>query len=116
MRRERTPEQGRRPAWSVPVTLSQVPQSGRHFDLLADEKTRAAIVKLAGLEALPRLVARFDVVPYGREGLHVLGHVSATVGQTCVVTLEPVENEVEEPVDLVFAPAASDALTAREEI
>jgi hypothetical protein len=32
--------------------------------------------------------------------------VSATVGQLCVVTLDPIESEVEEMVDLVFAPAA----------
>jgi hypothetical protein len=33
--------------------------------------------------------------------------VSATVGQTCVVTLEPVMNEIDEAVDLVFAPCAA---------
>ena len=37
----------------------------------------------------------------------MLGRVSATVGQTCVVTLEPVTNEIDEAVDLVFAPAAA---------
>jgi len=42
----------------------------------------------------------------GRDGLRVAGHVSATVGQTCVVTLEPIENEVNEEIDLLFAPAA----------
>jgi uncharacterized metal-binding protein YceD (DUF177 family) len=30
--------------------------------------------------------------------------VSATVGQTCVVTLEPVTNDVDEEIDLVFMP------------
>jgi hypothetical protein len=30
--------------------------------------------------------------------------MSATVGQNCVVTLEPLTNEVEEDIDLVFAP------------
>ena len=43
----------------------------------------------------------------------MVGRVSATVGQICVVTLDPIENEVEEVVDLVFvpnaAPAAGDA-------
>jgi len=36
--------------------------------------------------------------------LHVAGLVSATVGQDCVVTLEPLTNEVEEKVDLNFVP------------
>ena len=56
-----------------------------------------------GLRALPRLQASFDVSRHGREGLHVVGRVSATVGQNCVVTLEPIDSEVDEAVDLVFA-------------
>jgi hypothetical protein len=92
--------------WSVPVTIGDVPEAGRRLDLVADPQTRAAIAKLAGLAALPRLVASFDVTLRGRGGLHVLGSVSATVGQTCVVTLDPVESEIEEPIDLVFTPAA----------
>ena len=74
---------------------------------MADENTRAAVAEAIGLRALPRLQASFDVSRHGRDGLHVVGRVSATVGQTCVVTLEPIENEIDEAVDLVFAPAAA---------
>ena len=95
--------------WSVPVAANEVPDAGRHFDLVADEHVRAAVAKLAGLRALPRLAASFDVTRYGRDGLHVVGHVSATVGQVCVVTLEPMEDEFEEPVDLMFSPQATAA-------
>ena len=28
----------------------------------------------------------------------------ARIGQTCVVTLDPIENDVDEPIDLIFAP------------
>jgi uncharacterized metal-binding protein YceD (DUF177 family) len=91
--------------WSVPLALADVPEAGRHLDLVADSKTRTAVAEHAGLVALPRLVASFDVAPHGRGGLRVIGRVSATVGQTCVVTLEPLENEIEEAIDLVFMPA-----------
>jgi hypothetical protein len=90
--------------WSVPVALGDVPAGGRHFDLVPDERRRDAIARVAGLAALPRFDASLDVMPRGRGGLHVVGRVSATVGQSCVVTLEPIENEIDEPVDLVFAP------------
>jgi len=93
--------------WSVPLALSDVPESGRHFDLVANEQARSAVAKHAGLAALPRLEASFDVTLHGRGGLHVVGRVSATVGQTCVITLEPLENEIDESIDLVFAPAAA---------
>jgi hypothetical protein len=92
--------------WSVPVAANEVPDGGRHFDLVADEHVRAAVAKLAGLRALPWLAAHFDVTRFGRDGLHVVGRVSATVGQVCVVTLEPIEDELEEPVDLTFLPQA----------
>jgi uncharacterized metal-binding protein YceD (DUF177 family) len=95
--------------WSVPVALGDVPETGRHLDLIADERLRDAIAKFAGLAALPRLDASFDVARHGRGGLHVTGRVSATVLQTCVVTLEPTENEIDEPVDLVFAPAIAES-------
>ena len=93
--------------WSAPVSIHEVPETGRSFALVADEKTRSAITNLAGLRTLPRLEATFDVAPRGRDGLHVTGRVSATVGQTCVVTLEPIESEVREDIDLVFAPTAA---------
>jgi uncharacterized metal-binding protein YceD (DUF177 family) len=100
-----TPGSGHR--WRVPVVQAEVPEAGLHVDLVADEKVRADIAELAGLVALPRLGASFDVTPHGRSGLHLVGRVSATVGQTCSVTLEPIENEVDETVDLVFVPAAA---------
>ena len=40
--------------------------------------------------------------------MHVTGTVSAQAGQTCVVTLEPLDSVVEEPVDLLFTPQAAE--------
>jgi uncharacterized metal-binding protein YceD (DUF177 family) len=90
--------------WRVPVAVKDIPEPGEHFDLEADAEVRAAIAKVAGLRDLPRLTASFDVTRRGADGLHVAGAVSATAGQTCVVTLEPVDNDVEETIDLVFVP------------
>jgi hypothetical protein len=92
--------------WQVPLGIEDVAETGQHFDLLADNDVRAAVARLVGLRDLPRLQANFDVTRHGADGLHVRGHVSATVGQNCVVTLEPLANEVEEDIDLVFAPAS----------
>jgi len=96
-------------AWSFAITASEIPQAGRRFELRADEPTRAAVAALAELSAVGRLEAQFEVKPHGAGGLHVTGTVSATVGQTCVVSLEPIENEIEEGVDIVFAPRIAPA-------
>jgi hypothetical protein len=106
------PEPSAEHPWSVPVARHEVAETGRRFDLAADERARAAVAKLASLRALPRLEAAIDVTPHGRDGLRVVGRVFATVGQVCGVTLEPIDNEVEEHIDLVFVPAAAPAMVA----
>lgn len=90
--------------WSVPVRADGVPEGGRHVEIHADSRIRAALARAAGLLDLTRLDAVFDVTRYGKGGLRVTGTVSASVRQACVVTLDPVDNEVEETVDVVFAP------------
>ncbi len=106
-------EKPENPAWSVPVAVENVPESGLHLEIEAPEPARAALAKLAGLRALPRFSAVFDLTRRGA-GVHVAGQISATLGQTCVVTLEPMESEVEEAVDMSFSPAAPTASSAAE--
>lgn len=89
--------------WSVPVAVEQIPETGLHVELEAPAATRDALTVFASLRALPRLTAVFDVVRRGA-GVRITGRVSALVGQTCVVTLEPMDSEVDEAVDLSFAP------------
>lgn len=100
---ERKSAEAASPPWHVPVAVEGVAETGLQLDLVADAGVRAAVARVAGLRDLPRLEAHFDVTRRGA-GLHVAGLVSATVGQICVVTLEPLSNEIEEPVDLLFLP------------
>jgi uncharacterized metal-binding protein YceD (DUF177 family) len=74
------------------------------------------VARTAGLRELPRLEASFDVTRHGAGGLHVAGKVSATVGQTCVVTLEPLVNEIDEAVDLIFLPGTGVAEQPKAEV
>ena len=90
--------------WSVVVTLDDIPETGLHSTIEAPEPVRADLAKLAGLRELPRLSAVFDLTPRGG-GVHVAGQVSAHLGQTCVVTLEPIESDLTESIDVVFVPA-----------
>ena len=93
--------------WHFPVAVEDVAESGEGFALVADAEVRSAVARMAGLRDLPRLEANFEVRRHGAGGLHVAGRISATVGQTCVVTLEPLINEVAEDVDLVFVPQSA---------
>jgi len=98
--------------WSHPVRRDEVPETGLHLDLVADEATRAAIAAVAGVRTLPHLAATFDLARQGA-GLKVTGEVVATVEQSCVVTLEPMTSEIREPLDLAFLlPGAGESLEA----
>ena len=73
------------------MALEDIPEPGMHLEIDAPEPARSEIVPLAGVRELPRLSAVFDLSRRGA-GVRVTGQVSARVGQTCVVTLEPIEN------------------------
>jgi uncharacterized metal-binding protein YceD (DUF177 family) len=89
--------------WNVPVSVDDIPEAGLHIEAEAPAEVRARLVKLANLRDLPRLSAVFDLTRR-RRGVHVAGQVKARVGQTCVVTLDPLERDLDEPINLLFAP------------
>ncbi|MGO4716812.1 YceD family protein [Bradyrhizobium sp. 2TAF24] len=90
--------------WSVRIAVDEIPEAGQHAALSADAAQRAAMAGLAGLRDIAEAKASFDLRPAGRGRIHVTGRVSGRIGQTCVVTLEPLESTIDEPVDLLFAP------------
>jgi hypothetical protein len=90
--------------WSVPVTVAQIPDTGLHRDIEAGRAAREAMAEVAGLREILSASASLDVTPKSGGRFHVAGRVRARIGQTCVVTLDPIENDIDEPVDLIFAP------------
>lgn len=90
--------------WRVPVVVAQIPDTGLHRAFEAGEASRAAMAEIAGLREVMSANASFDLKLKSNGRVHVTGDVHARVGQTCVVTLDPIENEINEVVDLTFAP------------
>jgi hypothetical protein len=106
------------PVWSVPVAVDDIPDSGRHVEIEASAAIRAKMLELvAGLGAVQEIKALSGVFDLTRKGakVHVAGFVSALVAQTCVVSLESIENSVEEAVEVLFAPMAGEAKAAFDE-
>ena len=97
--------------WSVPVSVDSIPEHGLHIAIDAPDTVRAQVLALvsglASVHDLQKLSAVFDLTRRGGK-VYVTGHVSARVTQTCVVTLEPIESDVEEEVDVLFAPVAAE--------
>ncbi|MBW7965977.1 DUF177 domain-containing protein [Bradyrhizobium sp. BR 10261] len=92
--------------WRSPVTVAQIPDTGLHRELEASAAERRAMAEVAGLRDVLSAHADFDVEPKSGGRVQVTGRVRARIGQTCVVTLDPIESEIDEEVDLTFAPEA----------
>ena len=90
--------------WRVPIVVVQIPDTGLHRAFEANDATRAAMADIAGLREITSANASFDLTLKSGGRVHVTGEVRARVGQTCVVTLDAIENEIDEAIDLMFAP------------
>jgi uncharacterized metal-binding protein YceD (DUF177 family) len=90
--------------WRVPLMVAQIPEVGVHRDIEADAPVRAAMAEVGSLREVLSASASLDVMPSGGGRFHVAGRVRARIGQTCVVTLDPIESDIDEPIDLTFAP------------
>jgi uncharacterized metal-binding protein YceD (DUF177 family) len=90
--------------WSVPVVVAQIPDTGLHREFAAGPNERQAIADLGGLREVLFASASLDVTPMREGRVHVAGRLKARVGQACVVTLDPIENDIDEAIDLIFAP------------
>jgi len=93
-----------RDPWRAFVPVVQIPATGLHRNIEADVATRTAIAEAAGLRDVSFARASFDLTPRRGGSVHVAGRVQAKVGQNCVVTLDPIESDIDEEVDLIFAP------------
>jgi uncharacterized metal-binding protein YceD (DUF177 family) len=91
--------------WRVPIVVEQIPDTGLHRAFEASDTVRAAMADLADLREISSASASFDLNLKSGGRVHVTGQVRARIGQTCVVTLDPIENEIDEAIDLMFAPS-----------
>ena len=101
--------------WNILLAVQDIPPEGRQHHLVADASARAAIARFADVPEVLRLEADMTVTPHGSDGVHVTGQVSATVGQVCVVTLEPMRSEVREDIDILFLREPPDTAEAEED-
>lgn len=90
--------------WSVPIVVAQIPDTGLHRDIEAGQAERDMMAEVAGLREIMSASASLDMTPQSGGRVHVAGRVRARIGQTCVVSLDPIENDIDEAVDLIFAP------------
>lgn len=90
--------------WSVPLAVVQIPDTGLARDIEASPAERDALARLGQLPGVAFAKASLVVTPIGNGHVHVVGRVRGRVTQTCVVTLDPIDSDLDEPIDVMFAP------------
>lgn len=95
----------RRP-FSRPLDIRDVSDGGLDLTIEATPDERAAIAAESGLPAVGGLSACYRVDRRAGDRFAVTGTLKAKITQVCIVSLEPFDSDVEQPIDLVFAPLA----------
>lgn len=93
--------------FSYEVKVSHVSANPITVKISADA---ADLNRLARQWRVPQVLsfqAELELGRWKRDGVRVKGHVSASIIQDCVVTLDPVKQQIEEDLETVFLPENS---------
>jgi hypothetical protein len=85
------------------IRLDSMPVTGRDLEVTPSAEERAAIATQIEVTSVDALAVRLHAVRF-RGGIRVTGRLTASVTQPSVVTLEPLTQEIAEPIDRIFLP------------
>lgn len=85
------------------IRLDSMPVAGRDVEVTPSAEERTAIAAQLGLGSVDALAVKLHAVRF-RGGIRVTGRLTAKVAQPSVVTLEPLTQDIAEPIDRIFLP------------
>ena len=101
----------RRPAelapipFTAPYPVTHLDREATHpVDLAVPEDKLLDVAAYMGVASIETVAFTGELSAWGEAGWRVSGTLTAHLVQTCVVTLSPVPQEVDEPVSRVFVP------------
>jgi hypothetical protein len=84
--------------------IEDIPETGLEIERAATAEERKTIADSLDLIACTSLVARYKIAPRGEGHFRLTGTLQARVEQSCVVTLEPLTNDVAESFSVDYWP------------
>jgi uncharacterized metal-binding protein YceD (DUF177 family) len=94
--------------FSRPFPWGTIGKQERREEIQATPQECAALAARFGIVTIDALTAILRLRQESGGAVRVRGRLNATVVQPCVVTLEPVVQKVDEPVDLRFLPPGAE--------
>lgn len=95
------------PPFSHPLKVGQINHNAIELRLVPDPGELKALAALWNIPAIETLQADIKVRRWKKDGVRIMGNVTATVIQSCVVTLEPVQSRLAEEIDQIYVPEGS---------
>lgn len=92
--------------WSHLLPVDTIGDKPLRLKIAPDEQEKIDLARRLHVDELKDLSASITVSPVQGGVIHVTGRFSADVGQTCVVTLEPMESHLEEDFEGWFSDQA----------
>ncbi|RVD48459.1 MULTISPECIES: DUF177 domain-containing protein [unclassified Mesorhizobium] len=89
------------------ANVARLPQKGLPVVIEADPAQRAALAEAHGLLSVEAYRAELLVASWKRNGVKLSGRVEADITQACIVTLDPVQAHIDEPVEALLLPEDS---------
>ncbi len=88
------------------IAIADIPERGLEVRFEANPDERKAVASWLDAPAVASLTAEYKLLRRGSQ-VRLTGELRATLTRTCVVTLEPFEAQVREPVAMRFSEHAS---------
>jgi len=85
------------------IRVDAIPAEGRDIEVVPPAEERAEVAVQLGVTSVDRLEVNLHAVKF-RGGIRVTGRLTAEVTQPSVVTLEPLQQHISEPIDRIFLP------------
>ena len=90
------------------ITVDHIGAQGLDVVVEASAPERAGLARRMGIPDVKSLVCRFHVTRIGAERFAAIGHLSAEVVQTCVISLDDFSAVIDEHFRLRFVPAGEE--------
>ena len=84
--------------------IGDIPDNGLQVERAASAEEREAITRSLDLLACSSLTARYTLLPRSAGHFRLTGTLTAQIEQSCVVTLEPLSNEIAESYSVDYWP------------
>lgn len=96
-----TEEETNIPSFEAAIRIDNLPANGRNLKVKTNNAEREALARYLKVQSVDKMIAQLNVVPIKR-GVQLTGSLSAVIVQACVVTFEPVAQEIDEELNRVF--------------